>query len=478
MKMLTRSDHGNISNVCDWLSSQGLIKRCLIRSHGGRPEVYYTITRKGITYLIRNSESPLEFWNSLMSVVYWRGDAWSFKDLLILLDTYLKSYLPYYVKQGYYSFQLDSFNLTCKLWFQKAILPFRKITPAQKILEVIASNPNITLSKLIQISGETIETVESVIKMYTAIPHKPVIVDIHGHHDGPFYNTGEWRFQIHRAVVQSNSANGTLTLSLSLFGVLMVLFLVMQHHGGGLPHGLMYAYELQDYFEIIAKNYTSKIPLIFEKWLLLTSLLGPIACVNFTPILDKNLREESFRYSLRDGGNRELYLGTKETVYASQTRLIELRNAAMQAMFNFSPGLGYTNQSKMPVDRASIMDKTLPVSHVLLYLMSIIQPTDYDTRSFVSVYGENNYVGQKVAQEVSSLFGIEHLERNLAHEISFLYFLSLKIGRVFSHQPLVHYDDILAKLLCADKEISSFFNEQYTQIKKYYQEIYMEVRKI
>ncbi len=473
MKLLGRQDHGNISEVCDFLANSDLIKICLVERNGGRPEKFYKITKKGVVYLIENSTTPKEFWNSIITLVYYQNESYGWQEILELFDIYLKKYLKWYLKKGYYSFQLDEFDLTCKNWFEKMIFPSGKISVAQKVLEVLAIRPGITLDQIAEAMHGSVEKIEPIIKMYTTIPHKPVRVDVDGHHDSPFYDTREWRFQIHWAITPSKSTNG-LTFSLSLFGILMVFYIILKNHAGKLPQGLLYSHGLQQYFNIIAKNHKTKIPLILGNWPLLDSKLSDYSCLNFRTILDKDIREKSFRYSVRDNGNKELYIGMKETILASQRQLMDLQIAGMNAIFNFYPKEEYTIQPTSAFNTADIWSKKSLAFQLLLYLTSLIRPTDYDSESLTStVQDELNILGLKVDEEIRSLYDVGHLERNLSYEISFIYLLSLRSDEVFTyHNNLpVPFEQILNDILEVDENIASFFNEHLATINRYYKEI-------
>ena len=134
MKLLGRNDHGNISEVFDWLEAEKLIKFCYktpYKIKGGRPEKFFQITEEGVNYLVQMSTTPMEFWVSLMFIVYHKK-LFSWKKILALFETYLQKYLKHYLYQGYYSFQLDSFNIVCKLWFEKSIIKSRKVSICSK----------------------------------------------------------------------------------------------------------------------------------------------------------------------------------------------------------------------------------------------------------------------------------------------------------------------------------------------------------
>ena len=460
MNLLGRNDHGNISQVCNSLDRAGFIEICDKKFNRGRPEIFYRIINDGVRYLIENSQTPTEFWTSLVLSVYYQKNPISWHDILELFDLYLKRYLKHYLKYGYYSLQLDEFNRTCNTWFEKAILHATKIPPAQKVLEVLATNPDLTLHQISRAAKEKVSTVQSIIKMYTSIPHKPVWEDVDGHHDSPFYPTG-WRLQIHNAIAQSPTKG---TLRLTIFGILMVLYIILKNHEGKLPHGLMKKSVSQEYFNEIAHNYKSKIPLLFEKWYLLTSCLKEYSYLNFKIILDRSFREKTFHESVTDGGNKELYLGMRESILASQRQLSDLQTAGMNVIYNFH----HTVENNTTVEDVS--KKIQSCFHLFQFITTIVKPTEYDPQSFISMYGNENYLGTKLAQEIGSQYDIRHLEKSLSFEISLTYYLSLRTS-LWSY-------DIFTKIVNSDKEIREFINEHLTRIQNHYLEVQRTIRKL
>jgi len=462
MNLLGRRDHGNISEACDSLARAGFIKIFEREPHGGRPEIFYRIMDKGVHYLIENSQAPSEFWTSLILLLYYQENPISWHDVLELFDLYLKRYLKHYVDHGYYSLQLDEFIKTCNTWFEKSILHARKTPPAQKVLEALATNPDLTLDQISLVTEEKVSTVQSIIRMYRQIPHKPVLVDVHGHHASPFYPKG-WRLQIHNAIVQTPTEG---TFRLTVFGILMVLHIIMKYHDGNLPHGLMNNNTIQQYIDKIASNYKSKIPLLFEKWQFLTSYLKEYSYLNFKIILDRNLREKAFDGSVIDGGNKELYLGMRETVSASQKQLKELQYAGINVIFNFQGPQG-TNSSYEDAQK-----KIQLCFYLFLYLTTITSPTDYDPQSFISMYSNENYLGTELAQEIGSVYGIDHLEKSLSFEISLVYYLSLRTA-LWSYDKFSpeNLKDMFTKILNSDEDIGKFIHEHLARIQNYYQEV-------
>ena len=142
-----------------------------------------------------------------------------------------RKYLKY--SSGYnFSFQLDLFNNMSKGWLQNMILNTGKISLAQKILEVLAINPAITLHELVRKTGESDnEELKNILSYYTPIEHKPLAI---GHdniddllagniHIGQY---DDWDILLCNVVIVRRNAKGTNIYELSLFGVMLVITLV------------------------------------------------------------------------------------------------------------------------------------------------------------------------------------------------------------------------------------------------------------
>ena len=445
MQLLGRNDHGNISVVCDELEDSKLIEEHGKRIHPGRPEIFYKITLPGINYLIENSPNPTEFWRSLTCLIYHKYKSVHWNTILKILNVYLRRYLRYYSNRGYYLFQLDSFNNACEQWFEKTIVNNSKLSVAQKILEVLATNPGITLDQIAKFSREKLKTIESLIRIYTMVPLKPVLVDINGNSDGVWYDAVE--LQIHKAITVSES-QGVKTFSLSLYGVLMVLYIVRKMDMKSLPQGLFNKIGVEEYFDVIAKNYKSKIPLILGKWDILKSHLREISYLNFDVITDRSTRDRFFQASLLDDGNREFYLGMKSITIVSRKQLHELQTAGFNIIFNFSPTVGCKIRPKSGIDRTEVFNRIKLAFNLIIYIISMAEPRAYDSQSFLSLYSGEEHLGPEIAREISSLFELENLEKNLSLEVAFIYYLNLR--REFRSTP---YAEALNKDLVTSNKV-------------------------
>ena len=86
------------------------------------------------------------------------------------------------------------------------------------------------------------------------------------------------------------------TYELSLFGVLLVMFIVQNHDMGKLKYGLYNKDEtFETYHDKIASNYKNSLPVILEKWYLLKRILKIFAAYNFDIVLDRETRDNAIK---------------------------------------------------------------------------------------------------------------------------------------------------------------------------------------
>jgi hypothetical protein len=59
-------------------------------------------------------------------------------------------------------------------WIEEAILNADKLTAAQKVIEVLATNPNVTFEKLLEMTSESEFDIRQVLSMYSStMSYKP-----------------------------------------------------------------------------------------------------------------------------------------------------------------------------------------------------------------------------------------------------------------------------------------------------------------
>jgi hypothetical protein len=115
----------------------------------GRIKSYYRITNEGLKLLITDSPDPEHFWKTIIGFCYHSDHEVPLNQINVLYDFFVSKYLKY--PSAYrHSFQVDLFNETSDQWLQNIILNSSRISCAQKVLEVLAIKPGITLEKLVE----------------------------------------------------------------------------------------------------------------------------------------------------------------------------------------------------------------------------------------------------------------------------------------------------------------------------------------
>ena len=222
-----------------------------------------------------------------------------------MYQSFVRKHLKY-LSRSTYPLQLDLFDELCNNWFQDIIKNSQKITPDQMFLEVLAMHPAITFEEIARYTG------------------KPVREDkmkgiLSRHKDDNFDD------KFHRLVITRCNNDTSTTYELSLFGVMLVLALVRYNDMGTLKGGLYFnGFSPSAHYDIIASNYSNKLPLIFGKqWKLLKKTLKGIAIYNFDIIFSEEVRSESFDEPYLVNGNRELYQSTMKIALYRRKQLEE-----------------------------------------------------------------------------------------------------------------------------------------------------------
>jgi len=107
---------------------------------------------------------------------------------------------------------------------------------------------------------------------------------------------------------------------------------------------------------------------------------------------------------------------------------------------------------------------------VLLYIRSLIQPSEYDSASFVNTFSGYQDIDPETAKELSSIYDEAHKEGILAFEVTFIHFLNLR-GHVDSEMSSTKGSEGSLTKILKDKQIGTFFIEQLSKIRSYYEEL-------
>jgi hypothetical protein len=392
----------------------------------GRPRRYFEITEKGLKQLITQDANPAQFWKCIIGYCYHNDLNVSGEKLEEFLQLFIQSHFKF-PRHGF-SFQFDIFNRMRIKWLKDFVL-LKRISPEQKVLEVLAIHPNITFEKLVQKTGENKSNIGSVLSTYTLESYKPLVIKNEYYIDqsiiGKKHNRKYWDFLLHNSVIIIQNRQGIMTYELSLFGIILVLTLVRFHDMGKLNHRLYYGeISFSNYYDIIAANYETKLPLIFGKWILLKKVLNVDAAYNFDILLDDDLmRRSSDNLSILSGGNKEFFDGIREIVLQTGRQLRAFADSGTMVGLGYASGTSYEDFTRKSGDgdsndsiksrQRSELQKVRVVYEKLKELMRLLDPIESISSKSVNLNAED-------LRQLPFVF-----EKQFADEISALYYFHL-----------------------------------------------------
>src|SRR5438067_678 len=146
---------------------------------------------------------------------------------------------------------------------------------------------------------------------------------------------------------------------------MLVLALVRYNDMGTLKGGLYFnGFSPSAHYDIIASNYSNKLPLIFGKqWKLLKKTMKGIAIYNFDIIFSEEVRSESFDEPYLVNGNRELYQSTMKIALYRRKQLEEFQSEALKQYDNYIREIS----ADLPAEAVKdVHDKIQPVFQIAL----------------------------------------------------------------------------------------------------------------
>ncbi len=245
---------------------------------------------------------------------------------------------------------------------------------------------------------------------------------------------------------------------LSLFGVLLVLNLIRYNDMKKLNYGLFYGNTISftKYFDMIAANYKSSLPLIFGKWKLLKKVLKSFAAYNFDIIIDERA-DHSNRESVRKGGNREIFDAIEDIAKYGYQQLYDLAKAGQVVSFRYLTGILHENINEYPknyrgdylimneieVDNPDL-NRVTHAYELLIGLLLMLSPIEYLTSK-----GQSPGI-QEIATKTELL---DMMEKSLADEISAMYYFNLfeQEFRTLASIDKQYYPDLKSPIQCLYK---------------------------
>ena len=335
-----------------WHGFKNLESNCLIKKlkqknyeeikaiDRGRQKEYYKITEQGLYVLIQEARTADKFWRAIIAYSHHNYRKITFGKVKELYQSFVCKHLKY-LSRSTYPLQLDLFDELCNNWFQDIIKNSQKITPDQMFLEVLAMHPAITFEEIARYTGKPVreDKIKGILSRYTETYHEINDIDDDRNSEETSSNHKDDNFddKFHRLVITTCNNDTSTTYELSLFGVMLVLALVRYNDMGTLKGGLYFnGFSPSAHYDIIASNYSNKLPLIFGKqWKLLKKTLKGIAIYNFDIIFSEEVRSESFDEPYLVNGNRELYQSTMKIALYRRKQLEEFQSEALKQYDNY-----------------------------------------------------------------------------------------------------------------------------------------------
>ena len=340
--LLKGRQHANIINSFKRLEEYNWVKKSGQKFGRGKKQDYYRVTQQGLELLIGDEPDPIKFWKALLGYRHHTNQRLSAGNINSIYNTFLEKYLRY--RNHSFSFQLDIFdNMLYKL-LDPIMLTTEKLNLEQKIVEILAIYPIITLEELIEKTRASRSDISKCLATFTLESYAPLNDEnayIHQGVIGKKHNKKYWDFLLHSIIIAKQGAeNGTKTYELSLFGVMVVLTLIRCSERGELKHDLYYnEIRFPEYYDKIASNYAHKLPLIFKKWDFLKGILGSYSAYNFDIIIDKDVRlNDSNKVSIISGGSKELKDSIREIVLHTRKQLNVFASAGVVSWLQYIGG--------------------------------------------------------------------------------------------------------------------------------------------
>jgi hypothetical protein len=480
-----------ISGAFDILKTRGFIEVIAKdTSKHGKPEIFYRLTADGLAVLLIDNPRPDKFWSLLMHYCYSREDEEVSKQTIDdFYDFYSKRIFKF--SSGHNSLIiLDKVNDVCNDWLNRfRVLSSDEIDESSsvdsalvsahhlvKVLEILVHHPDLTINELSLRLGTPAKALEkSIISMI--MPSDGNFVTEKIRLDKYYVSKFREMFLEHCFIV-SKDTEQVKSFKLSIFGI--ILFLTYAHRN--YRNSPSFIKKLTEYYDAIALNYGTLLPLIFGKWQILKKRLEYMA-MDFGMILDRERRNRG-KYSrsilldnmIFDVGVNEYYESMKNIVNYNSLTTKEIYNAgynAFQEVLNRNRIMNRQNKSK-PSKMKTTSNDTTKVVPVLQKVSEIWQMLRY-WKAEVNI--------KELSQGQQTISPIETYSRLVQDEITFVYYLNL-LGRhheldlpfveEWVNNPLDILDkpyEILNSLLEEDNEIELWFTNWMKDIRQYLNEI-------
>lgn len=350
-------------------------------------------------------------------------------DLNDLYELFINKHLEYPSVLDYF-FQLDVFNKMCSNWIQKNVGNNKEISLSQKVIEILSVNRGITLDEIVTKTEESQEEVKKVLDSYTIIYSN--YTDIYYISDEDYLDRLPEQyldFLNHSIIVARHNIGNTIVYELSLFGVMLIITLVRNHDGDEMElfnNNL----SIEGYFDKLASNYHDKLPLIFGKWFtILKKHLKIWSAYNFDIVLiDENSRSTAMDMPVAMKGNKEYYQNMHSLALYNNREINDVFEVGLTAYNDYQNNradyllLNYDNDNSHRL--VAVYQKLHEIEIILKYS----NPQVFQEELYEEQLKEPTVTTLKKIEQTdikNNILPIEFLEKALAKEITFLYYLNL-----------------------------------------------------
>jgi DNA-binding PadR family transcriptional regulator len=332
------ANYPDISNAMDALLAKKFIRLSVKYQTSGRnPEKFYKITEKGLRALLEIRLSAEEFWRSIILLCMSSEKPITQKDFEDHYKKFERNFLGHFNIHGYFFLTPLFDNIVDQWLLLQAQDDSHLVSLSQKVIECLALNGPLTMDKLVQKTAGSKE--QDLLKILDNYSIQSVSTNIAAQSDTNINKRKiYYDFILHTLIVSKEIADVGVIYELSLFGVMLAISIISYHFTGMdtfrqsslynnnndvMPKLKLFYNDIdqKEYYDIIAKNYKDKIPLVFGKWDFLKSELGAIIYDSFDFLIYKSSRSDNMDKSIWSLGNKEFYDEIQELTYNAIGRL-------------------------------------------------------------------------------------------------------------------------------------------------------------
>lgn len=333
-------------------------------------------------------------------------------------------------------FQLEIFDHMCQKWVLDNIKD-KEISLSQKILEVLALHPNLVPEQIADKIGDSIEKVNRELKRITrdtTFENAAFLIDDDEPYDSETLLDFLSDFILHHIIQKIPDRTGNTRFSLSLYGVMLMVYLIRNHNANRIVKSLflMDKINIQHSLDTISNNYSNTLPLIFGQWDLLKSILKIMSVYDFDVIIDRQARSYILQTPALLNGSKEFYDALQGISLHSRKQLMDIFESGISLYTNYLIELD-SKKMRLEKEDQSYRIKLTKEKKELEKQEIIIKfiKNKLDEISFILRYSYNREIRQNTSeiQKYSKLLlytpsTVTILQRAFANEITFLYYIS------------------------------------------------------